>query len=155
MGNVAATFRSACARLKAASTAIRLSSYFTDTTLGAEVQVSDRPDGVETSTAELWGRGLPRPYRFDTFISLSRGSGEGLTLQEVAWAIGKKGPKRGTKPLCDLESVSRSLGSLTAAPVWSSRYLWCSVFDDFENITNEPSMLLKIKDRSFWNPAYY
>jgi len=33
MGNVAATFRSARARLKAASTAIRLSSYFTDTTL--------------------------------------------------------------------------------------------------------------------------
>jgi hypothetical protein len=33
MGNVAATFRSACARLKAASTPIRLSSYFTDTTL--------------------------------------------------------------------------------------------------------------------------
>jgi hypothetical protein len=33
MGNIAATFRSACARLKAASTAIRLSSYFTDTTL--------------------------------------------------------------------------------------------------------------------------
>ena len=33
MANVAATFRLACARLKAASTAIQLSSYFTDTTL--------------------------------------------------------------------------------------------------------------------------
>ena len=33
LGNVAATFRSACARLKAAYTMITLSSYFVDTTL--------------------------------------------------------------------------------------------------------------------------
>ena len=39
MGNVAATFRSACARLKAASTAIRLSSYFTDTTPAVRARV--------------------------------------------------------------------------------------------------------------------
>ena len=60
LDNVAATFRSACARLKAASTIITLSSYFVDTTLARLHIVVTVPSSVERLQLNSPGWGTPR-----------------------------------------------------------------------------------------------